>query len=399
MTEKTKTPSYIIVWFIFSIFVMVVFVSILVFLLYPKIKEISWLKIDTKTQVDNYERLKKKWITLDEFIWLKRSYKADLYNTFLLQKVDKSFFSTYFTNNKSWEDFNTFFNKKIKEIDKLQNDEKFKNIQESYKYILPTYVEDNYGKEEGLMTDFKFATYIESILYTFNLDMNNKSLNVWNLKILPGYGNDNITPLDTTIFYIPYDFDINWKKSDILDFVYFLENVGSIRENEDGTIDIIDDNFIKKSLLGFDNWKIFKNQIIDVENFEIKGYINSWLQDKTKNENLIDYIKRTQWNEMINIKINVRFYVKWVPNYKIMQSIEQLDVRYKAIKDEYSKLKNDKDTNEDKKKGLDKGLAYLKELDATIMNIKTEKTDLNKTYKKVIEVNKLLDILQNILKE
>lgn len=399
MIEKTKRPSYILTWFMFSTVIMVVFLSVLVFFLYPKIKEISLLKTDTKNQVDNYENLKKKWITFEEFNWLKRSYKTDLYNASLLQKIDKSFFSTYFTNNKQWEDFSTFFTKKINEIDKLQNDEKVKNTQESYKHILPTYVEDNYENADGVMTDFKFVTYIESILYTFNLDMQNKNLNVWNLNVLSDYGNDSITPLDTTIFYIPYKFDVTWKKSDILDFVYFLENVWSIKIDTDWNMEVQDDNFIKKSLLGFDNWKIFENQIIDIEKIQITDYIDSWLQDKAKNENLMDYIKRTQWNEKVTISIDVRFYVKWVPNYKIMESIEQLDTRYKAIKEEYSKLKNNKDITEDEKSVLDKWLAYLKELDTTILSIKKDKTDLNKTYKKALEVNKLLDILQDTLKK
>ena len=401
MIEKTKRPSYILTWFIFSTVIMVVFLSFLVFFIYPKINEINLQKIDTKTKVENYENLKKKWITFEEFTELKRSYKTDLYNISLLQKINKTFFGTYFTNNKSWEDFNTFFTKKINEINKLQDNENFKKAQESYKNILPTYVEDNYENEnaDGVMTDFKFVTYIESILYTFNLDIPNKNLNVWNLNVLPDYGNDNATPLDTTIFYIPYKFDVTWKKSDVLDFIYFLENVGSIKINTEWNVEVQDDNFIKKALLGFDNWKIFENQIIDIEKIQITDYIDSWLQDKEKNETLMDYIKRTQWGEKVTISIDVRFYVKWVPNYKIMESIEKLDTRYKAIKEEYGKLKNDKNLTEDEKIILDKWLAYLKELDASILTIKKEKTDLNKTYKKVLEVNKLLDILQDTLKK
>jgi hypothetical protein len=39
---------------------MVVFLSFLVFFIYPKINEINLQKIDTKTKVENYENLKKK---------------------------------------------------------------------------------------------------------------------------------------------------------------------------------------------------------------------------------------------------------------------------------------------------------------------------------------------------
>lgn len=399
MIEKIKKPSYIITWFIFSSTILIVFLVSLAFFLYPKFNEIREQKIDTKTKIDNYENLKKKWITFAEFNELKRSYKTNLYNTSLLKKVDDSFFTANFINNNSWEDFNTFFSKKIDEINKKENNENTKKIKESFNNILPTYVEDNYKNEAGVMTDFKFVTYIESILYTFNLDIPNKNINVWNLNVLSDYGDGTEPPLDTTIFYIPYKFDVTWKKSDVLDFVYFLENVGSIKINSEWNVEVQEDNFIKKSLLWFDNWNIFENQIIDIEKIQITDYIDSWLEAKAQTENLMDFIKRTQWNEKITISIDVRFYVKGIPNYKILESIEKLNERYVALKEEYSKLKNNKNITQEEKLILNNWLAYLKELDSTIITLKKEKTDLNKTYKKVLEVNKSLDMLQNTLKK
>ncbi len=399
MIEQTKKNSYIITWFIFSFTILIVFLISLAFVLYPKFNEIKEQKIDTKSKIDNYERLKKKWITFAEFNELKRWYKTNVYNTSLLKNIDESFFNTNFINNNSWEDFNNFFTKKIIEINKKENNENIKKIKESYNKILPTYVEDNYENEEWVMTDFKFVTYIESILYTFNLDIPNKNINVWNLNVLSDYGDGTEPPLDTTIFYIPYKFDITWKKSDVLDFVYFLENVGSININLEWNVEVQEDNFIKKSLLWFDNWNIFENQIIDIEKIQITDNIDSWFETKTKTENLMDFIKRTQWNDKITIKLDVRFYVKGVPNYKILESIEKLNERYVALKEEYSKLKNNKDITQEEKLILNKWLAYLKELDSTIITLKKEKTDLNNTYKKVLEVNKSLDILQNTLKK
>ncbi len=398
MIEKTKKINYIITGFIFAFIILVIFLSVWVFILYPKIKEINIQKLETKNKITEYEKLKNKWITFSQFNELKKGYTTTAYNTSLFKKINESFFDTYFVNKKNNESFDTFFSKKVNEINKLESDDTIKKTQESYKNILPTYVENSYEDEKWVMTDFKFVTYIESLLHTFNLDISSKNINIWNLNVLPEYANLD-TPLEATIFYIPYKFDITWKKADVLDFIYFLENVWSIKFDSDWNMEVQEDNFIKKSLLWFDNWKIFENQIIDIEKIQISDYIDSGLQDRPKTKNLIDYVKETQWNEKININIDVRFYVKGVPNYKVTDSIDKLEIRYNEIKEEYAKLKNNKDITQEDKLILDKGLSYMKELDSTIITIKQEKTDFNNAYKKVLEVNKLLDILQNILKK
>ncbi len=400
MIEKTKKPSYIITWFIFSTVVLVVFSSLMAFLFYPKINEIKQQNTDTKTKIENYKKLKEKWMTFNEFNKLKGSSQAsqtNLYEQSLLKNVDKPFFDAHFVNNKKGEDFNTFFDKKIKKINELENDEGYKKMQESYKNILPIYVENNQKNEEGFMTDFKFVTYIESILYTFNLDIGTKSITVWNLQMLPDYANDKETSSNPTIFYIPYKFDIKWKKSDILDFVYFLENVGSIKVNKEWNIEVFEDNFIKKSLVWFGSWSILENQIIDIENIQISDYIDSWTQTKSKGEDFIDFVKRTQWDEIITVNIDARFYLKWAPDHKIMESIEEMSTKHNELKGKYEKWKNEENLTQEEKTNLDRGISALKELELIIFDIKKDKTDLNNTYKKVLEVNKLLDILQEAI--
>lgn len=393
MTVKTKRPKYIVTWFFFSLATMIVLICFLLFFLYPKINEIWEEKKDVATKIDSIELIKKKWLTFEEFNTLKNSFKANLYLASLLKKTDASFYNSNFVNNKDWEDYNSFFSKKVLEVNKAQSNEQYIEIQDSYKSILPTYVEENIENEEWVMTDLKFITYIESILYTFNLEMANKNLTVWNLNTLTEYSNDKDSALDTTIFYIPYTFDVTGKKKDILDFIYFLENVWSININENGEIEVYEDNFINKSLNGFWDTNILKNQIIDIEKIKISDYIDSGLEPNL-NEKLISFVKRTQGWEKMSISLNVRFYVKGVPNYKIMEGVNNLSTRYKKLLDELSKKKSDKDLTSASKSKIEKALAYLKELDVTINEIKKEKVDLNKAYKKVLEINKLLDVLE-----
>jgi predicted nuclease with TOPRIM domain len=76
-----------------------------------------------------------------------------------------------------------------------------------------------------------------------------------------------------------------------------------------------------------------------------------------------------------------------------------LIARYEELKGKYEELKKTKDLSTDDKIETEKGIAYLKELNTTISEIQKNKSDLNKAYKKVLEVNKLLDILQEKLKK
>lgn len=398
MADKTKRPKYIITGFIFSLWALTVFLSLIFFVLYPKIKEISQEKQDVADKIKNLETIKKKWISYSEFNAIKTWYKANVYLSSLLKKTDEAFYNENFVNNKQWEDYNSFFSKKILEVSKEESNDQYKEIQESYKHILPTYVEDNYDNEEWVMTDLKFVTYIESILYTFSLEIANKNFSVWNLKVLSEFSDEKETALDTTIFYIPYTFDITGKKKDVLDFIYFLENVWSISINEKWDIEFFEDNFINKALNGYGDANILKNQIIDIERIKMSDYIDSWVETNI-NEKLVDFIKRTQWNEKISITIDVRFYVKWVPNYKILEWVWNLATRYSALQKEFEKERKNKDNPADYKMKIEKWLAYLKELWTTINEIRKEKNDLNKAYKKVLEVNKILDALQETIKK
>lgn len=397
MTIKTKRPKFIITGFFFSTIMMIVFLSVLIFWIYPKVRDISIEKENVNKKIDDIESIKKKWLTYQEFKELKQSYESSVYLDGLFKIVDKNFFESNFVNPKQWEDYNSFITKKEIDVDNEQKNEKFVEIQESYKSILPTYVEENNENDEWVMTDLKFVTYIESILYTFNLEMANKNITVWNLNILPEYNDNNESSLDTSIYYIPYTFDLTWKKKDILDFLYFLENVWSIIINDSWEIEIIEDNYINKKLIWYEDKNIFKNQIIDIEDIRMSEYIDSGNGPSWK-DSLIEYLKQTQWNERLNVYLKVRFYVKGVPNYKIQEWIDNLSSRHSAIIEDLSKQKNSKDIKSIDKLKIEKALTYLWELNTTIKEIKKEKKDLNKAYKKVIEVNKLLDVLEKTTK-
>ncbi len=390
MIEKRKQP-FVVTWFILSILFLIFFIVIIFVSIYPSIKELESEKEKLWVLVNNYQDIKSRWITYDDFNELKTEKSLTLYLQNILNEIDDKFFVWNFENTKWW-DYASFIEKKTAEINSKINSDDYKNSVDLYKKVLPAYVEVGEKDDVWIMTDFKFVNYLEIITRTFNLSTKNKSVTVWNLSILADYDSSNTKNswLDTTIFYIPYDFDVSWTKKDIIDFIYFLENVWSIKYSIDSKkIEMYKDNFLNKKLLWFNSSDILENPIVDIQSINFSDYIDS-------NPSIVDYndfktyIKTTQWDERIDTKISVRFYVKWLPNHKIEEAIKNLADKYEKTKQTYIKAKKDWlwDLNK-----IEKWLKYLQELDLTIKNIKSAKKDLNNVYKQVIELNKILDKL------
>lgn len=397
MIEKRKHP-FVIVGFTLSIVFFVTFLLLIFLKIYPDIVLIEWEKKEVSKMVEEYKSIKSNWITFDDFKSIRSQWWINLYLQNILNEVDYKFYNSYFINDKWW-DFDSFFIKKVEEINSKKEWVAYKNSVDTYKKLLPSYVEVADTNEIWIMTDFKFVTYLESLLHSFNLESKDKSITLWNLNILPDYNANLWTSswLDTTIFYIPYTFDIEWRKKDIIDFIYFLENVWSINYDDDTwKIEVNKDNFINKSLAWTTSSNILENPVVDIESITFPEYIDSWLYWANEID-FKNYIKNTQWDELFSTIINVRFYVKWLPNYKILESITKLIERYNSLKSDFTnskkKLWNTINPN------IDKGLKFLQELEPTIKNLKNPKIDLNSAYKQVIETNKLLDIIWNILKK
>ena len=61
---------------------------------------------------------------------------------------------------------------------------------------------------------------------------------------------------------------------------------------------------------------------MDIESIEIGDYIDSSFDLKNTEESFINYLKNTQWKEQYSAKIQLRFYVKWIPVFKIEKYIK-----------------------------------------------------------------------------
>lgn len=404
MTEN-KNPKFVIAWSVLTLTIMIMFALIFLLYIYPNIEEIQNEKNEVKGIVDNYENIKLKWISYEDFRAQKLSWSKlkDLYLQNILKEVDINFYKNNFEN--AWkENFDTFMTNKQKEINEKKNNPDFINSLELNKKILPSYTESYNQDDSWIMTDFKFITYVESILHTFNLEPSDKGIWIWDLNLLPKYNITSETKswLESNIYYIPYTFNITWLKKDVVDFIYFLENVWSVTLLDNQWIKVGNDSFINKSLDWFWWNNILENPIIDIQSIDFPKYFNS-LSTVNNDSNFLEFLKKTQWNEKISVMIDVRFYVKWLPEYKVKESVMTLSSSYDSLLQDYTNLmtKNKQSwtiPSEDLV-NVEKWLKYLQELGDKIKELKADTWDINIVYSKVIEYNKILSIIENIIKK
>lgn len=312
---------------------------------------------------EKYDNYKKNWVPISEIknslsgLDLEWVDKSKLNSIF--KEITDDFYNKNLKNTKE-ADFRAFINKKIKTYkDDAWNDEKLKITSK----VLPLYDKDFWGKER--LTDFEFINYIESIISTFNLKYNNP---IWikDVVYLEDYkitNNDN--SFDKWISKIPVEFDITWRKADVLNFLYFIENVWKVDVNfESGEIIINtpkeNKNFDFKnmkldSVKADENYNIFNNQIMDVEFIEMQDDIDSSDNELVITESwneFINYIKNNQEKESFKIKLKLNFYVKWLPKYKVDEFNKKFDTKLSDLDKEVTKMLWDWTINQTDKQKL-----------------------------------------------
>ncbi len=413
MQKEYKKNKYLVSSFIISLLVFIVLINLFILYFLPNFQNIENSKKEVISIVNEYNDIKRKWLSYEDFIKLKTN-SGNISNPYLdsiIKSIDKKFYDTNLVN-KWWWDYDQFITNKNKIIKEKLSDENFKTKLEMFKKVLPSYVETWFDSESWHMSDFKFLTYIESIIQTFNLKSLNNEITLWNLNILKEYdtndkGVQNSVKnvwLDATIFYIPYKFNVSWTKKDILDFLYFLENVATVKLDETtNSITLKRDTRILKELNWFknSNSNIFENPIIEIQNFNMKNYIDSYVESADETKDFIEYINSTQWFETIEIEVSVRFYVKWLPNYEITETLNEVNKTHKKVKnllfDNLNKYKLWTQTivKTRKIKWLEDLNKSLIEMEKNILKFNKQKTSLYDSYEKILELKKKLEYINS----
>ncbi len=414
MKRTKREENSIIIYSIFFILLTIALIFLFISVIIPWIKEVNTYKKEVSELYDNYSRINKQWISFDEFnsnikLVLANSKDNKVDSDYLLEvveSIDKNFYDKNFINNKK-EKFNIF----IEEISKKYSDStSFDDKTKFISSILPLYSEDFSDLGDNSLTDFKFINYIESIAETFNIEFRD-SIWISEIKLLEEYSSSIWNKsLDTNIFYIPLSLEINWSKSSIINFLYFIENVWKIKVDEESNIDLDYGNnkdfieFKDKALKWqFKNqdYAIFNNQILDINYIKFDKYIDSSFNIPEWKTSFVNYLRSTQGFDKIKVEVSLRFYIKGVPLFKIEKQIKDFIVDFSKLRTEVQRLVS---------KSWSSASPRLLEINSTLNQMQSSviwtiqksvstKTGVDEAYKQVIKYNKVLDEYKTFLKQ
>jgi len=323
MRKTKRETNQILLSFILSIAIFSFFIYISYFFLYVEISKIEEQKLVFKDIVKEYDDLNKRWLNLEDIKKISLSNKEELSeniqkflnektNVDMLKKVPKSFYDKNFIN--TWSiNYEAFLNNKIEKIQSSNLKDDFIITQEKLFTVLPIYSDKASFYTDKSMTNFSFVSNIENILNKFNLETSSE-LWISNLSSVNNTDDTKKWSLDEWIYYIPLKLDLKWSKLNILNFLDYIQSSWSIK---------------------FVNWSldiINTNQLSDIESISMKDYIDSSTSNTDSiNTQLKDLIINTsQSQEKYEISVNLRFYIVWIPAYKV--KTEALKVIWKNNK-------------------------------------------------------------------
>jgi len=409
MSKTKREQNAIVIYFSFYLVLTIVLIYTFISYIVPSIKDIEVLKTSTMDVFNDIKRIEKEGVNFDEFnsnITSSNDWK-DLYLTEVLKNIDVNFYNENIKNttDSTFKAFIEALSKKYSDTSAF--DEKIATISK----ILPVYTEWINDLWEDYLTDYKFINYIESIAETFNVSFPN-SIGISEVSILEEYSIGMWeTSLEKNIFYVPLSLDITWTKESIINFLYFAQNIWNIKVDWDN---IAVTNELEKDFSDFKNkvlkwqtkttdYNIFNNQMFDIETITLNEYIDSSFDINNTWSSFISYLRSTQWNEKYDAKVKLRFYVKWVPMFKIENSIIDFVQNFALVNQEVLQNLSRQDINPAKRQKLQEMKNSLEQLQlSVIVDMQKSlalKENIDKSYMQANQYTLLLNEYSEYLKE
>ena len=336
MKLNKRLKSSITQTFFFNLVLLIFLVGVTVFSLWPSFLEIESQKDTLSTNYTELEQIKKQGIAIKDFKIIAWETEMDQYLKELVKNTGEPFYSRNFKNTERTS-FDLFIEDKSEAIAEEQKQLILEEKNDVVDTLLPIYTSDE--SSENALTDFRFINYVESVLYAFNL-VSTDSIWVWELEKVDNQDVDNQTSLDSNIFYIPLRLELTGQKSDILDFIHYFENVGSIDLKDDNVM-VYQDKVISKTFpweITSSDGNLYEHQFSDIEKISMDTYIDS--SSSPVRWDFAEFIKTTQKREKFSIEVDLRFYVQWLPDYKIESYIKGvLDLHAELTKSSQRALK------------------------------------------------------------
>ncbi len=388
---------------------------------YPSFASIEARKTEASDILTKYDNLKKQGLNYDEFNSIKSSFDLSN-NTYLrnvLSDVDKSFYEANFVSK--WDsNYKDFLNRKVsstkQEKQKLEQNWDARVLAK----ILPYYTEDSTLVSEGTLNDFKFINYVESILESFNITTSSP---IWIFDLTPlddvqadpkkANSQKWANLLDSKIYYTEVPLEITWKKSNVLNFIYFAQNVWKLNLSN-LWLEVYKDSFLQNQIswYWFDD-NIYNNYVFDIKSLKLSDYPDSSLLPSSEWQNLLSFIySSSDWqaHEKYSASIILRFYFKWMPDYKVKELVTKFVTKYKAVSGvvtssiSYFNVNKDKDSSYsairayNKLKDFDKYLLSIKDSVFTLEKDSTKWINLTSNYEKIksyeLFVNRIIEELK-----
>ena len=410
MERQKREENTIIIHFAFY-FVLTIWLLTYLFLsILPQLLSIEDTKKSTKEVYTNLTRIEKSWLTFDEFKSLNNVWS----NTVVVNEILKGMTWDFFTNNLVNTKYNTYKEFLDKNVAELNSDENKKLSQEKIDKIsrvLPPYTDNSIDFSNYALTDYKFVNYVESIIESFNFNTSN-SIWISKLSLLDDYTISTWNgwdALEANIYYIPLNLVLEWTKSSVIEFLYFIENVGNISVDKNN-INInnnywfLSKNWVKK-VLEWDkltsSYNIFEHQIIDIDKITFNDYIDSSYLSRW-DTNFKDFIIKTQWNDKYEINLNLLFYVKWQPSYKLVEQINSILDKYKETQGKVSKLLGNTKTDGLDRINLTKYNDTIKQFSEETNNMRkslVKKENLEEIYIRALKIDEIINPIFKSLKK
>jgi len=427
--KKDTLPRWIIQLLIINILIFSWIIFMLNSYFYPEYKKIEDKKTDLENIKNEKLELSKYWLKYEKFkLLFNKNKKTNWeYINNIYSDPTKEFKSTYISNLvSSWTgSYNDFILKLDEKIEERKEDLSKSNIKEVVEKILPFYKSSSNFKDKWI-TDFEFINYIENILYNFQLEY---EWNIWITNLVSEEEKNNKqknSELSWNIYSFNLPLKITWTKRDIINFLYYIENIwsvsftkkwDSIKIKEMSYYNVLIDNKWKtknndfKDMEAIFNWKkdIFNNILVTIDSINFNDYIDNSLQiRKIKKESFISFLKKWQWDEEYNIDIKLKFYVKWQEIIKIKNYINKTINRYNIIKTslfswiKYWKNIKTKKTNSINYsiKQIEKYSSYILSIDKDIKELsdsKKIKNEIWNLYKKSENYNRIFELKSPVL--
>ena len=317
MKLNKRIKSSLIQTFIFNVILLIMAVVFAVFVLWPSFLEIQEKKTALSAEYDRVNSMDKNGIEFQDFKALSNTAELSGYLKEIIKTTSADFYERNFKNKNAEQNFESFISQKETAVLAEKKASLLQDKTEIVDTLLPIYVTNDW---EEWMTDFEFINYVESLLYSFNLISRN-SIWVWELKRVDD-SDINKTHLDSNMFYIPLELQITWQKWDIIDFIHYFENVWSIGISE-GNPEIYTDKALSKKLVwSGDADNIYKNQLSDIQRLSMDAYIDA--SSDVSRWSLSDFVKTTQNRQRFSAGLELRFYVQWLPDYKIQNYVQSV---------------------------------------------------------------------------